>query len=497
MTVIYVTPADIQQRLDQAQPGDEIVLRAGLYRKRLRMKDRSGSAARPITVRAEPGANLDDGVTADAYKPTANQLALDVFQGKVPGYPNPSFPGLYPWIKDGQLVLDNCHHVRLLNLNIQQSWPTLIALLDSSHIEIAGATLFDGTFAIGATGSTTSAISIHDCSWVQDIVDHRMWRETDWRHIHGDPLEDDGWPIDLVGDRRQFDGDFFRGYGIRGNVHILCCSVTAAFNAVHLYNPAADLTLGRDVEVAYCTFREIRDNILEPEDMAHNWWFHHNEIINGHKWFSIEQKSTGYFYWFANRVWYDSIQGPPDDIHSMGGVFKTPKKPPKVNGKHYVFNNSFCTHGAYLGKGVLSQFVHRNNAVRLAVAGDAVFNPQEPASVFGELTAAPTDQEKRFTTDWGGLQIDMRNDLVAHPSWPGQVQAAGYPIQPAAGTDPQFVSWFTGDLTLAAASPCKAASVALDVELVDGSIWQAPAGGDIGAWQGANLFGGPAFVATP
>ena len=497
MPVFHVTPATVQQRLNLAQPGDEIVLQAGDYRARLRLQGRSGTAAMPITVRADPGAHLDQGLDAQAYRVRGNQLSQDVYEGRVPGYPVHAYPGLYPWMKDGQLVLDNCRHVRLLNLSIRQSWPTLIALVDCRHIEIGGATLLDGTFAIAARGTTTSDISIHDCTWVQDVVANRMWREIDWRRIHGTPGDKYGWPMNQVEDWRLFDGDFFRGYDIAGGIRVLRCQVTAAFNAIHLFNPSRNRNLCRDVEVAHCTFTEIRDNIFEAEDMAYNWWFHHNEIVNAHKWFSIEQEDTGYFYFFANRAWYDSIQGPKDDKHSQGGVFKIPTVEPVAGGTLYVFNNSFCTHGSYLGNGLLTDVVHQNNAVRLAATADPGFDPAKAGSVFGDLTAAPGDIDERFTTEWSRLQIRMRNDVLAHASWPGGVKNAGYAIEPALGTDPAFINWSRGDLKLAAGSPCSGASRAFDVELVDGNVWRAPDTGDIGAWQGGSLFAGPPFVASP
>ena len=174
--------------------------------------------------------------------------------------------------------------MRLLGLVMRRSWPTLISLINSSDIEIADARLTDGTFATSASGKDTARLFIHDCTWVQDLQPQRLWRDIDWRHVHGSPKDQDNpWPIDLVNDWRQFDGDFFRGWSIRGGVHILRCHVSAAFNGIHVFNKDCNPRLSRDIEVAHCSFREIRDNVFEPENMAHNWWFHHNQIINAHK----------------------------------------------------------------------------------------------------------------------------------------------------------------------------------------------------------------------
>ncbi|MDY0874089.1 hypothetical protein [Dongia rigui] len=503
MSDIHVTPADVQQHVNQAKPGDKFILAAGTYAARLQMKNLQGTQAKPITLMAGPGAVFDGGVSADAYRVKANQMADSVYQGKVPGYPKGTYPGLYPWMAEGQIVLQGCKHIRLVNLVMRRSWPTLIALIDSNQIQITGANLTDGTFAIGALGETTSDITIEKCKWVQDSVAQRMWQKIDWASIHGDPNEDG--VVDIQNDWRLFDGDFFRAGTILGRVRIWDSEISAAFNAVHLFNDLPKKPLCRDVEVAHCTFREIRDNIFEAERVASNWWFHHNEIINCHKWISIEQKTSGYFYFFANRGWFDSIQGPLTDDHSGGGVFKTPKEFKSVTGPHYFFNNSFYLRGDYLRNRILSRFLHQNNALRFVAMDDPVITDPAtrdkeeifPATLFGNLGSPPADLANRFTTDWKTLDIKMQNDVVAHTSWPALVQANGYPVQPAAGVDPLFVNPFKGDFKLQNNSPCRGHAGALSIELVDGTVWKRPAGGDIGAWQGDELFDGPAFVATP
>ena len=168
----------------------------------------------------------------------------------------------------------------------------------------------------------------------------------------------------------------------------------------------------------------------------------------------MEHNSSGHFYFFGNRAWYDSFQGPAYDNHAKGGVFKTPKEVPAVAGKHYVFHNSFCTHGDYMRNWVLTRFLHSNNAIRFAHAGDpGVTDPTKLGAMFGDLGEPPANLCKRFTTDWRVLCITMDTDVVAHAEWPATVLAKGYPIRPAAGADPVFISPFTGDLALAPREP--------------------------------------------
>jgi hypothetical protein len=91
----------------------------------------------------------------------------------------------------------------------------------------------------------------------------------------------------------------------------------------------------------------------------------------------------------------------------------------------------------------------------------------------------------------------MQNDVIAHPSWPDLVKKHGYDPKPAPGADPLFINPFQGNFKLQNNSPCRGHAMALSIELINGTVWTHPAGGDIGAWQGDQLLDGPTFVPTP
>jgi hypothetical protein len=248
------------------------------------------------------------------------------------------------------------------------------------------------------------------------------------------------------------------------------------------------------VEVSHCVFRDIRDNVLEPEDCAHNWWFHHNEIINSYKCFSFEQKRSGCFYIFANRLWYHTAPGPACDNHRGGSLIKTAKSISPSHGRHFFFNNSISTYGAYMSKGFLTRFSFQNNAWRFAASGDPELGPE--AGVFGDLAAPRGDVERRFTTSWHANAIAVRNDLALQRTWPDALVAAGYPLEDCIAADADFRDPVAGDLRLTAGSACRNAAAALHITLPDGTDWPCPAGGDIGAWQEEALLDGPEFMAT-
>ena len=239
MAIISVTPDDITARLDEIGPGTEVVLQPGRYRQVLRWAGKQGRADAPIVPRGEPGAVITDETSAEDFRRKGNELAKSVEdRGK--------YPGLYPWMLEGRLKLERCRHVRIEGLTFEKSWPTHVALFDCQDIVLAGCNFIDGTFAIGAEGAATYGITIEGCDWTQDRPAHRLWQEIPWWRVHG-RFEDGRPSVDLVNDWRLFDGDFFRGDGIRGGVTIKDCRVSQAFNAIHLFNSEGKAELALDV----------------------------------------------------------------------------------------------------------------------------------------------------------------------------------------------------------------------------------------------------------
>jgi hypothetical protein len=51
--------------------------------------------------------------------------------------------------------------------------------------------------------------------------------------------------------------------------------------------------------------RTARDDPVEPEDQAINWWIHHNPIYNSHGWFSVDGVGGGPVYIWGNVGWFD------------------------------------------------------------------------------------------------------------------------------------------------------------------------------------------------
>lgn len=499
MNVIPVDPETFQLALDAASAGDRIQLKPGSYTGVYTISRRHGAASRPIVIEPAPGVDPKDceisrGVSADEFRLPANRLAQYALQI---GY---DFPGLYPWIDDASLRIYRCQHVVVRGLAFSKSWPTHVFIESAADISLQDCAFEDATFCIGALGAVTRDILIENCTWTQDTVPDRLWQQIPWFRVHGEK-------VDAEKDYRLFDGDFFRSNEISGGVTIRHCTIKAAFNAIHGFNTSAQAALNRDFHIHHNRFEQIRDNVFEPEDGASNWWFHHNDMIDVHKWFSIECATRGPMYIFSNTGSFRTQQGPDPsqgekDDNRGGAVFKPIKKVARATGPFsglYVFHNSFITRSSYIKKGLLPGLSHRNNAIAYASAKG---EPSRKNGFFGKVHEPEYD--KRFTSSWSRWTIDFDGDVVEFPSFAAEIHAARYPL--GKNTDDQGPD-FAGaghtpqEFELTSNSPARGTSIAFSILLPSGH-WSSPGGLNVGALQGqpgspaSDRFQGPVFQPT-
>jgi len=490
--IIKTNPEDAQGALDRACAGDIIEFEKGVYYARLVLRNRHGTDRKPIILRAKGRALFSMDVSAEDFREDGNRLSKQVQDEGVLG---DGYPGLWPWMMDGRLCLFDCSHIRVEGFHFRKSWPTHIAIQNAQNVEIRGCDFEDGTFAVGATGVKTRHITIDRCSWLQDPEPGRIWQKIPWQAIHGAPPDDP--PVNIRQDWRLYDGDFYRGSEIAGDVTISNCRIGQAFNAIHLFNDHNSLDLCSNLHVHHCVFFEIRDNVIEAEKSAVNWWFHHNVIVNCHKLFSFELIRNPHVYLFSNLCWYNSIQGPEGDDNRGGGVFKLNARAKPPFGPVNVFHNSIVTRSDYIRKGVFAGLKHANNAILgVPQAGDGF---DEHPDFFGNLRAAAKRVKKRFTVEWNRYGIDMAGDQICYSGWPDELRKKGYPID---GTiepgNPDFVDPHSDDesgsgLQLGKQSSCRGTGQALSLILPDGKPWSSKAGSDVGAWQGKKQFAGPDY----
>lgn len=512
MPVVAVGPDDdVQGALDRAAPGDVVLLRAGTYTRKLRLAGRRGSAAQPITVRGEPGAVLDGGLRFEAFNRTAMDFILArVDQDEAKPLDQRRYPGLHDWLlpdalpgvreeqRRPQLAIQRCAHVRVEGLKVRGSWPAAITVVDSPDVALSGLTIKEGTYAIHARGRATRGLVVERCSWVQDVSRERVWSGVPWSRMHDGDVN--------PGDSRAFDGDFLQAVDLGPGTVVRHCRVEDAFNGIHFWNEGGAADLSRDVAIHDNTFLRVRDNVVEPEVAARNWWVYRNRFVDCHKWLSLElRKGGGHFYAFGNLGWFTSVPGTADDCHRGGGVLKLDKKVREdvQNGPWYLFHNSWLLRSTYARAGRIANLLHANNAIHYARPGEVA--GIDPAFLgrdfFGDADyhheRSDYQERERFTTAWHELGIRFAGDVIRHREVPDLLHEAGYPADLFAvrGEEP-FARPGPGEKGLRPGPACLGRAEALDVALPDGRVLSRPAGGDVGAFQGDGLFAWPELEAA-
>ncbi|QQS11184.1 MAG: hypothetical protein IPK81_16535 [Rhodospirillales bacterium] len=315
----------------------------------------------------------------------------------------------------------------------------------------------------------TRRLRFRRCHWLQDVTRNDLWNKVRWAQVHGVGPGTGGY--------RLYDGSFFNGYDIPGDVEFDGCAVEHAFNGIHFFNEDLSGDRACDVHVHDCTFSNVRDNPIEPESRARNWWIHHNAFVDCHKWFSLELFRAGHFYIFANTGWFRSAPGAEPDL--SGAVFKLLAHEDDIgryDGPIHVFNNSWCLRSHLFKDGALARLRHHNNAIAFCQ-----YLPGEKPSACG--TGKPFGKHKEprgtgaapfFTKEWRKLDIAFTNDLVQHEAWPAELRHCGYHRLDGVHGAPMFADPLNGHFELLPDSPCRGAGVRLPVELPDGTVWTPP-----------------------
>jgi hypothetical protein len=461
MTTITADPRTLPMILRSLTPGTVVQLAAGVYTQPVEIVRQHGRPDAPIVIRGVQTAVFDGLQSVDDFTPRAEEVA---HQAEAAGH----YPGVYPIADEAHLKIRDCAWITLDALRFRRCWPTALWLKDCTDIAMRNLAVEDSSYAIYAVGQQTRRLLIDRCTWVQDPTRHRLWRDTYWKNVHGDQSTAGS------GGARAYDGTFFLGDGIAGDLEIRNCTIEHAFNGIHLFNRDSVEGLSRNVYLHHNRFRWVKDNPFEPEDLATNWWIYENEIFNNHKWFSFELPKYGYFYVFRNVGYFDDKPGPPDDENSGGAVFKLPKEAGRALGPVYTFNNSWFLRSSYIKDGAISHFHHLNNAIQFCSIRTDVCDPMK--SFFGKAGTA-------FTKDWQTLDIRFVNDLSNHVNFPSKLQADGYGIEDGRAADPMFEDAAAGRFELKTASPCCGQGRALELTLPDGTRWSSRRPLDIGAAQ--------------
>jgi hypothetical protein len=481
----------LREALNLARPGVTIQLLPGTYTRDTPAEGilfpRDGLPDKPITLRGTGSGTVIDGRTelsklVSMVLGTSEESALTV----------PDFlRGVNCVRLDGKqwIVIDNLTFLRCAD--------AAVYVRNSQYVTLRNSTIIGGLYAFFATGVQSHHLLLEDNVWIQDPS------EAMWKRIH--------WCEYKYGDLKAQAGALFASLDIPGGVIVRRNKVHNVFNGVRMdvsgtkrrKLPKHRVWIGKlntNVEVYNNDFSFTRDNVLEPEFDATNWWFYGNRIRNAHAWFSFDGLWGGRWYVYDNVGWFDDKPGrecgdngackhwaeqhptAPEqctDLHDGGRVFKFRPDGLYAPGPLYIFNNSWYLRASLIKDGRLGYIGHWDNAIAFCRPEDYPDGLCEGSKPFfnGFL--------------WDSDNYAFNHDLSNHPDFTAGLRAQGYRVSGISvpSSQPLFSDAAHGDFSLVKGSPGRGAGCIIDEDergLLECRDPQAPATGpDIGAPEAA------------
>ena len=381
-------------------------------------------------------------------------------------------------------------------------------------------TIVGSTYAFGVDRRSDHFL-VEDSVWTQDDSGYaedesgysgrvdltpkpgRMWNTVPWGVAHH-------------GSRAYLNGGLIGSLGTPGSIVVRHNIVRNAYNGVRIRANRCDRPpCNVNVEIYDNDFQFVRDNPVEPEDEATNWWVFHNRIYNAHGWFSLDGVGGGPVYIFGNVGWFDEklsrrcIQRDwaGDRTFQAGGsyaptsenecsrsrtgkVVKLGPGPIELKEPIYAFNNSWYVRAPVVDGGT-TKFRAWNNASlfcepNVAAPGMCVseFNTEKscvqsmPDGTTPYANGFPVDLDRVpfvdcFATSPGDV---ASHGISNHPDFPDKLVEAGYPLGGLHG-DPGFINAAAGNFRLRPDSLARGKGC-LVARAQDGSLTCGPSGND-------------------
>lgn len=373
-----------------------------------------------IIVRGLGSGTVIDGGRDPVSSPAAESLLADSLLSKeYLGVPDlkmidPEVLARIPHIKAFSCIrIENQEFIEIENINMRNCWPMAVFAINSAYITLRNTMIVGSTYAFHAFGERSHHFLLEGNHWIQDgSARHRMWREICWSAVKGyvaDGQRHDACPLEgeHVRDYSFFNGALFASWNIAGGVVVRQNQVSNAFNGIRMDAPRGKKYRDKrnlNVEIYANTFRYIRDNPIEPEATATNWWVHHNRIYNAHSWFSFDGVAGGEWYIFGNVGWFDErpyfgchnnpdcdacVADPDCNLAWSGKVLKYHENGPYPVKPVYVFNNSWYLRTVVAGKGSTRNLRHWNNAIEFC-------KPKDPDDGICQVTNRPNDPDSEL-----------------------------------------------------------------------------------------------------
>lgn len=457
----------LREALATAWPGVTIQLLPGVYKQDTPedgiLFPRNGSMDRPITLRGMGSDTIIDGTVAGAFDNKETSVVagmakslLDSMGLEIVRKSDDMSLLLRPDYRGGAICFrfDEKQWIVLDNLTLRDCADAGVVVRNSQYITLRNSIILKGLYAFFAEGVRTHHLLLENNIWVQDTSED-MWSRRHWCEYK-------------YGKLRGQAGALFAGLDIAGGVIIRRNKVEYAFNGVRIDvstpmrdDPGWRGKLSANIEVYDNEFSFIRDNVLEPEYDATNWWFHGNRIRNAHAWFSFDGLYGGRWYLYDNVGWFDDkpsrecaasgscqewqARNPElcGDLHDGGRVFKFRPDGRYAPGPLYVFNNSWYLRASVIKDGRLGYIGHWNNAIGFC-------RPEDYPDGLCE-GVKPFFNGFKWDTDNYSFGYDLSN----HPEFPTGLRRKGYRVSGigVSPSRPLFVDAAHGNLELAAGVP--------------------------------------------
>ncbi|MFY0611008.1 MAG: hypothetical protein JXQ99_05740 [Hyphomicrobiaceae bacterium] len=335
----------LEAALSRAKPGQKIHLAGGAYQQPQRIS-LSATRDNPTEIVGQGGVLLDPGLppaTSKLGSMTPNEEDFAFFN------------------------IHDSDHLILSNLNFANCWPSFIFLRNCRDITIQSVNGIGSQFVVFArTGrdeasknKETARIALREVKWTQDPDGLMASGKVGWSDVK------------TYRSHSYFNGALFGSWDIAGEIEIDRCEVRDAFNGIRMdCHHENRLNTNSNVWVHDCKFIRIRDNAIEPEKHAFNWWIQSNYFETCHAPFSLHNLSGGWLYIFANELRFDGKV--PGDDHTGGKVFKFTSSRTYPTAPVYVFHNSASVRTPYAKKGQTRNLHHFNNAIEYDFDSDFI-----------------------------------------------------------------------------------------------------------------------------
>ncbi len=533
----------------RATPGSVIRIAPGIFSMTaddplVRIKGLQGSPDRPIVIQGTRGTAGSRLSIIDGGR------SLDATLGMIERFRQPAgrTPELDALIKEGQyrtraaincLALEDAAYLVIEEFTIRNCWPTAVIFLSSHHITLRANTIVGSTYVFFLARGSDHFV-VEDSVWTQD--DSGYTADESGYSGRYDPKPKPGrmwdtvpWGVSHHGSRAYLNGSLISSFDTRGDIVVRRNIIRNAYNGVRISaknckQPQCNV----NVEIYDNDLQFNRDNPVEPEHQAINWWIHHNRIYNAHGWFSLDGVGGGPVYIWGNVGWFDDkparecipAEWAADRVLQADGsyaptsenecsrsrtgkVIKLGAGETDLEEPVHVFNNSWYVRAPVV-EGGIGKFRVWNNATlfcdpNVIAPGMCVAEYETekncvqapPGSTDGVPNRFPLGLDRVPFVDCIGISPgdSGSHGISNHPDYPEKLAALGYPVSGIHG-DPGFVNGPKGDFRLRPDSLARGKGCTV-IRAADGSIacfelpGRAP---DIGAWQGDALVEGPDYL---